>query len=594
MEDRKRFIQNNRANLHDDLKQMSLENADEGSGYDSLFQQRKQQQEAQYEKQDAEFQNEQAAQQSHQEQIERLYGSSRRNDGRQQPNIKGNYPEDMPDGGRYISNQELYEAMRREQFLTSLSPHELMLQENATMARETERKAAAKTLNKQAANLAKTRANVMAAKVRQQQAPTKKISENPNVRRKNPDERVNVSLVDTSIQEILKKEIVKEDGRILDDSSYKFQKNSNTGDGSDLHEFGISDHYFYIDSNNKELTSRDASGKLIFFLKKLASLDPIENIIEMQITQMLFEKIPSGDENISFFTPPLVVPYYGRNINMLIEEMRVQSVIADKNVNFHFSFRVEDTDTVSPKTRVRLMPENEGLFIFTKPIQSLDTMTIAFFQEQTPLPLNPDIIEGYFQSGRTVAGDVPAINGGTPTIGATTVATGADNAIFWIQTIDNITKDFINGETYTIRFTDVSNIAIYGNTLFGTLQIDSYTPTVEYLTRSEGHLVQYKFMNSLNVPPLVNPVPPFPSPFQTDPNKPYAYFEFTNFAVPIFQGTNFISETPIPSDNSFITPPVPLADIFYKAAISVECRRILFTIRFRTLKDSRTNKITPV
>lgn len=384
---------------------------------------------------------------------------------------------------------------------------------------------------------------------------------------------------ETSIHEILKTQINEIDKTITDDAGFKFQVNRPSSEVktiTNINEYGVDDRYFYIDSNNKELISQE-NGKLIFNLFKLGNFEPLENIIEMQITPFKIEKYPTDERFIG--TSPVIIKkaipnYYSEKITMLIEEMKSQSIVADNNINYHFELKVIP-DELDILTRQNLIPEDNGLYIFSKPIKSLEKMTLIFRDPTEQIILKSDILQGYFQSGRSDNGafSLPVFGG---TLG--TITGGYKQSIFWIQNVfsavEFFTYQFPSRITYNIKFVNMDLIKV--------IEPDKKTDYINYFTRPQGHLGGFNMLYpTSNQPPflptIISPPPPvsFIGPL-------YGYFIFDNIIVPRGNGGDYYPTTNIQ------------VDTFYPATISVECRRINFGIRFRTLSDVKTNRITPI
>lgn len=383
---------------------------------------------------------------------------------------------------------------------------------------------------------------------------------------------------ETSIHELLKDELYRPEKSIVDGSGFKFQLENPTDmmkTITNINEFGVSDRYFYLDSSNSEIVSVTNEGTLVFYLNKLAALEPIENIIEMEITGFFMEKVPTGDERLLpergiLEAPTTRAPVelitkgnYSRMISILVEEAQSQSVIVSNNNRFHFLGRLM-RDSLHPQSRYYVEPVI-GKYIFTKPIIALEKITLSFRNPLNIIKLNSQILEGEFQSSRTT----------TPLI-----ADGGDivQAIFWIKTIKS-TSEYVKNGIYYVKLTDISSLT-YNDGIFALINNKSVFQNLsKFLLREEGHVVRFELIDDANV---VNK-PRFPPPLEDENDKVYAYFRFLAMSP-----TNEVGLA-----NRAMARFVP-RDRFFNMTLSAEHRRLNFGLRLRTIRATSTNKITPV
>lgn len=191
-------------------------------------------------------------------------------------------------------------------------------------------------------------------------------------------------------------------------------------------QYGIVDRYFYLDSTNKDSSSRLESGEISFSIQLLNQQKPIDNIIEMEI----------GD----LFIPEVVKPanfpefYFFRRIYIAIQEMTSQAIFAENGqTRFHFSRKTSPAGISNEITDIGF-----DKFIFTQPFRDVTTATFSFktsgFPTFRPIVFNQDVFD--FTAVPTVAGGV---------FGGATITTSIPHGLTVGDDISIFITDFSSG-----------------------------------------------------------------------------------------------------------------------------------------------------
>lgn len=98
----------------------------------------------------------------------------------------------------------------------------------------------------------------------------------------------------------------------------------------------------------------------------------MSNILSMKFSEFFIPYVPEADN-----------PY--KKITVLIDTLSMSSVMAHENRHYHI---VCDTSIVT--NRIRLVPENSGLFKFNEPIDHLKRISISFANPLVQLKFLPD------------------------------------------------------------------------------------------------------------------------------------------------------------------------------------------------------------
>jgi hypothetical protein len=287
--------------------------------------------------------------------------------------------------------------------------------------------------------------------------------------------------------------------------------------------------------------------------------------------------------SINLITNYIIEQYNNRTISLLIEELSSQSIIADQDIRFHFLFKVIP-DKLYPNTRIWLEPLIDT-FIFTKPIPYLERMTLIFKDPTNKIILNTDIWSGFYQASRVTGPQETRV---IPSAGLNT------GGIIFLNNITSVNRNFINGEKYIIKFTDVSST--YGKYPISLLTnpITELSPgqiAINWFLRPEGHIATYHTLTiNSNTRPTIPPfelpiIPVGPSNSQLGPlmyDWYFGYFIIDNGIIQSYDGTYVSVGTNLDGDTPFLLK------------FNVINNRINFPIKFRTLLDVNTNRITPV
>lgn len=155
---------------------------------------------------------------------------------------------------------------------------------------------------------------------------------------------------------------------------------------------GIVDRYFYLDTDFKDSASNLTQGELVFDISQLNQSKPIEQIIEMEMSDFFFPEIDTGVQFPSYF--------FFRRMYAFIREMAGQAVFADGNKRFHFEFGVQPSGISNATTRV-----GGHKFIFTTPFRDLSRATFVFTK---PPNFSTVMFEQDNFNFNAVAGSAPA------------------------------------------------------------------------------------------------------------------------------------------------------------------------------------------
>lgn len=99
---------------------------------------------------------------------------------------------------------------------------------------------------------------------------------------------------------------------------------------------------------------------------------PMGNIISMKFQEFFIPYVADADN-----------PY--KKISLLIEDLGMSSIMCHENRHYHMMF---DTEIVT--NRVRLIPENGGVYNFSEPIDQFKRVTISFGNPLNQLSFLPD------------------------------------------------------------------------------------------------------------------------------------------------------------------------------------------------------------
>jgi hypothetical protein len=378
---------------------------------------------------------------------------------------------------------------------------------------------------------------------------------------------------DTSIQELLKADIYSRDNSVLDGDGFKFQLENASSDMTTIariDKFGVSDRYFFIDTLNQRFSEVTTDGKIVFYINRIANLEPIENIIEMEVSPFLIERKTTingvnvghnqnqpapTDQVIEYVTEDLI----SEQISILFEEMSAQATNASNDVKFHFLLDAT-TDKKMPMMRYHLDSQQSKKFIFTKPVQSVTQLTMVFRNPTVKYTISNPIVEGYFESP-------------PPPIGIPPQDADYSQGILWLRTISSLTE-YIIGGLYHIIFTDVSQVKL------GLTNNNLEFNTLAFLTNPQGFIGKFEIINpgisteALPYPPLVG---------QSATNTWYSYFRIYRMGVYNSVGTTTRTMRQLLNPNELS---------YVKFALSH--KRTSFELRLRTLRGDKTNRITPV
>lgn len=99
---------------------------------------------------------------------------------------------------------------------------------------------------------------------------------------------------------------------------------------------------------------------------------PMSNILSMKFTEFFIPYVAEADN-----------PY--KKITLLIEDLGMSSIMCHENRHYHMMF---DTEVVT--NRIRLVPENCGVYQFNEPIDHFKRISISFAAPLNPLSFLPD------------------------------------------------------------------------------------------------------------------------------------------------------------------------------------------------------------
>lgn len=143
---------------------------------------------------------------------------------------------------------------------------------------------------------------------------------------------------------------------------------------------GIIDTYIYCDSVFKDPGSDLQNGRLVFDVAALNNNQPIDNVIEMEISAFY---IPVVDN----FPLDLPIPqtfFYRRN-TLLIQELSTQAYFGPNQNRFHWEVDVTPQGIANQVTPVK--PK----FIFGRPVRDITKITLVLKTPLTPLTLPTDV-----------------------------------------------------------------------------------------------------------------------------------------------------------------------------------------------------------
>lgn len=180
---------------------------------------------------------------------------------------------------------------------------------------------------------------------------------------------------------------------ILSDSQLRAQRSLKRS------EIGIEDSYFVIDSFYKEKISQPNEGVYIFDITRLHNMQPLKDIIEMEIGTFSIPTIATASYQPDYFK--------FRRLYVHIENIAGQQFIhgpLDTNLRAsHFEMKL----TTSTDLPSRLFADacRYSKYIFTMPIQSISELRVRFRTPHHPVEFREDVFDS-----RTVvsAGPSPA------------------------------------------------------------------------------------------------------------------------------------------------------------------------------------------
>ena len=452
----------------------------------------------------------------------------------------------------------------------------------------------------------------------------------------------------TNLHDYMVDEINARETNIIDDSNYKFQIDHASHEGQLLNSVGISDKYFFIDTANEGVVEINNEGDLVFNVAAINSLEPIENIIEVEINGISIPFVNSADAAVRLMSPIHDVDNYGSSrpynldtlnynapnsyfnssVSMKILEFESQAIIATGNSKFHFLFESERSSGRNDawESRLKLTPENSK-FIFTKPIRNIQTLTFRMFNPINRIPFTQSRIRANLQNLRTV--NAP-------------FNTDSKYFILWLDTSNrDLVRSMTPGYQHRIRFTNIDSLrnkvgypgsgtgaqysGVVKSILDRLMSEDGFWATMFYVSAFEDQagfgdflgLTQYnefkpasigKGLVSMNTilngtaQDRLNQLPPYPAIVEDEFNPQIQQLDnyrwYSALYVPItFPSTNYpykMNHTIDYFDGPSIFKDIDDMFRFFPVELEMMSRRVSFGIRLRTLRDLNTNYIQPV
>lgn len=143
---------------------------------------------------------------------------------------------------------------------------------------------------------------------------------------------------------------------------------------------GIIDTYIYCDSIFKDPGSDLQNGKLVFDIAALNNNQPVDNVIEMEISTFF---IPVVDN----FPLDLPIPqtfFYRRN-TLLIQELSTQAYFGPNQNRFHWEV------DITPQGIAYQVAPVKPKFIFGRPVRDITKITLIVKTPVNPLALPTDV-----------------------------------------------------------------------------------------------------------------------------------------------------------------------------------------------------------
>ena len=425
------------------------------------------------------------------------------------------------------------------------------------------------------------------------------------------------------IHEQLKEELNRREDSIIDDSNYRFQIDRPTTTDQIPLSVGVSDKYFYVDTANTNVVTVTSDGKIVFDINKLSSLEPIENIIEIEIGEFSIpyyyhasaaprsNGLAYGNNTDPAITdamsPYIPSSYYNSRITLLLEEMQTQSIVATDNQRFHFIMNVKDFGAEVDQTGSRIALEPVyNKYTFTKPIRAVGQLTFRMSDTLSQIPFPPSIINAQLQNTR-------------PTYDP--ITTDGRYMVLWLDTdqVSSINRTLTPGVQHRIRFTNIDSIQniITGDsrdvtsTLAFLKSTDGFLATMYYvIAYPDGFPNQYGFFTNstgrsmtgliekpTGLPASPNNVPPYQR-LRDETGFDYGAYWYPALYVQLVPGLNdnpfFPQQAPYFAKPYSIFKNAEDEEKFHPVQIEIMSRRVAFPIKLRTLRDLPTNHIVPV
>ena len=217
--------------------------------------------------------------------------------------------------------------------------------------------------------------------------------------------------------------------------------------------YGLTDRFFYLDSNAKNSDSELGQGKLVYSFSTLNQSQSVDYVIEMEIGTFFLPEIPT--------TANFPTYYFFRRLNLLIEEMNAAAIFAQSNRRFHFELGITPAGISNLTTDVGF-----SKFIFTRPFRNLVRGTFRFMAptykndfknvrfEQDILNINavPLVVGGVF-GGATITTTVPhgLTVGSDVSVYINNFVSNVGNIDTLINSVDGFLLRVINANTLEFR-----------------------------------------------------------------------------------------------------------------------------------------------
>jgi hypothetical protein len=379
----------------------------------------------------------------------------------------------------------------------------------------------------------------------------------------------------------------------------------------------IQDVYIYFDSAAKDQSSNPTVGQYIWSVSTINNANqPIQRIIEMEISEFFVPDILTLPTKPAYF-------FFGR-MNLQLFEATTQAIYGPDRTKFHWEFDVQPAGISK-----RLIPLRRK-FIFGQPLRELSQATFNFtsplkttvFDQDTYLncsPIigtNPGIIDlgaNHNLGGPGFVANPPraiqAVPGGAGFLGAGQYSWVVTYLVGANETSATLLGDIYLAGTFNAQQASLSEIPIgqagvTGRRIYRTPSFNGTNPPGYFLVTTIADNTTTVFVDNVadgglgaslplvNNTGLTTEVSIFITGFSSD-TPVDAIVNDVDGQLASVQGarTLVLNNTPGANfDLSGLFPVTPVAP--FRTIIGY--RRLLFSIRFRSLTGTETNHITPV